>query len=294
MYLIFDIGGSSTKIALVDDTGTIVKKASEKAKSSLREFIDMLDEKVEAAILNYDIHGIGISSPGTVDAITGKVGGISALEYIHQYNFAMYLQDKYKVTVAIENDANCAALCEIYFSKITEKNLAFFIIGSGIGGALVKDGKLLHGKSLEAGEFGYMLFKDGDNLTNLSRLATLPNVKRIIAEKYNINSNTYEILDMYFKKKEPFYKEVSKMYEYLSMGIYNVHYIFNPDLIYIGGAISQDERFVVELKNRMKSGIFAKANIEIRPVTYFNDNNLLGAYVNLINSLEEGRMLCIQ
>ncbi|MDO4604552.1 MAG: ROK family protein [Helcococcus sp.] len=295
MYLIFDIGGSATKVAIINEYEKIIEKASIKAKSNLKDFLISLEKTTQIAIEKFDIKGIGISSPGTVDEVTGNVGGISALEYIHTYNFAYHLQEKFNLPVAIENDANCSALCEMYFSKLENKNIVFIVIGSGIGGAIINNGVLQKGRKLESGEFGYMLLRNNEGeYTNFSQLATLPNVRRRIIEKYGIEKTTYEIFDLYFKNESPYYKEVNEMFQYLCMGIYNISYAIDPDEIYIGGGISQSEKFINELLLKMDEGIFKDAKAIIKPVTYYNDNNLLGAYVNLIIKLKEGKKLCIQ
>ena len=286
MYLVFDIGGSSTKYALIEND-KIIKKYSEKSLSSMEEFLSFLKAKTEEFIKDYDIEGIGFSSPGTVDSKTYHVGGLTALGYLGEKDFAKVIKETYKLPVAIENDANCAALGEIYYNNPTENLLAFVIIGSGIGGAVVKDGEILRGLSLESGEFGYMLFNDYGEVKNLSRLGTLPNVRMTIKEKYGKDYDTYYIFDKYLKKEEPFYKEVDKMFTYLAMGLYNIAYSLNPEVIYIGGAISEDKNFVRALEEKLKEDIFAGVSLKLRPVSFFNDNNLYGAYANLKMLIEK-------
>lgn len=287
MYLVFDIGGSSTKYALIENE-KIIMKDSKKSLPTMKEFLKFLEETTEYFLKDYDIEAIGFSSPGTVDSKSLKVGGLSALNYLAEENFASLIEDKYSIPVAIENDANCAALGEIYYRKPKENLLAFVIIGSGIGGALVKDSKILRGLSLESGEFGYMLFNDFGKIKNLSSLGTLPNVRRTIKEKYGIDSDTYEIFDKYLKKENPFYEEVDKMFTYLAMGLYNIAYAINPEVIYIGGAISEDERFINSLKEKLQDDVFSGVSLNIRPVSFFNDNNLYGAYANI--KLKEERI----
>lgn len=295
MYLLFDIGGSATKVAIINEDEKIIKKTSIKSKSNLKDFLISLEKTTQKAIEKFDIKGIGISSPGTVDENTGNVGGISALEYIHKYNFAYHLQEKFNLPVAIENDANCSALCEMHFSNLKDKNVAFVVIGSGIGGAIINNGVLQKGRKLESGEFGYMLLKNNKGeYINLSKLATLPNVRNRLIEEYGIEKTTYEILDLYFENESPYYDLVNEMFQYLCMGIYNISYVIDPDEIYIGGGISQSEKFINELVMKMNEGIFKESKAIIKPVTYYNDNNLLGAYVNLIIKLKEGKKLCIQ
>lgn len=291
MYLVFDIGGSSTKYAIIEND-KIIEKSSKAQVKTMDEFIDFLEEIVIFYQGKYDIKGIGLSSPGTVDSHTGEILGESAVEFIREYNFAYHLMEKFGLPVAIENDANCAALAEVYYGKPDMDYLAFLIIGSGIGGAVVKNGEILRGSKLEAGEFGYMLLKNEDgDFTNFSRLGTLPNVRTRMIEKYGIEDSTYQIFDKYLAGEEPYLSEVDAMFTYLAMGIYNIAYTIDPDIIYLGGGISSDSRFVDELRKKLESGIFATKKYRIKAVSFFNDNNLYGAYANLMKTIKEGKSL---
>ena len=291
MYLVFDIGGSSNKYALIEND-KIVEKFSSKQEKNMEDLLKFFEDKINFFAKSHKIDGIGFSSPGTVDSSTGNIYGKSAVEFITEYKFALEIKNKFNLPVAIENDANCAALAEIFYGKVDKNYLAFLIIGSGIGGSITKNGKIIKGKSLEAGEFGYMLLKNEDgNYENFSTLATLPNVRRKMVEKYGIKETTYQIFDKYFKKEEPYFSEVDLMFDYLAMGIYNIAYTIDPEIIYLGGGISSDERFINELKKKLVSGIFASKAYDIRPVSFFNDNNLYGAYANLMKTIKEGRSL---
>ena len=291
MYLVFDIGGSSNKYALIEND-KIVEKFSSKQEKNMEDLIKFFEDKINFFAKSHKIDGIGFSSPGTVDSSTGNIYGKSAVEFITEYNFALEIKNKFNLPVAIENDANCAALAEIFYGKVDKNYLAFLIIGSGIGGSITKNGKIIKGNSLEAGEFGYMLLKNEDgNFDNFSKLATLPNIRRKMIKKYGIDESTYLIFDKYMQKKEPYFTEVDQMFTYLAMGIYNIFYTVNPEKIYLGGAISSDERFVREIKNKLNTGVFRSIDIDISPVSFFNDNNLYGAYANLKQSIEEKRLL---
>lgn len=291
MYLVFDIGGSSNKYALIEND-KIVEKFSSKQEKNMEDLLKFFEDKINFFAKSHKIDGIGFSSPGTVDSSIGNIYGKSAVEFITEYNFALEIKNKFNLPVAIENDANCAALAEIFYGKVGKNYLAFLIIGSGIGGSITKNGKIIKGKSLEAGEFGYMLLKNEDgNFDNFSKLATLPNIRRKMIKKYGIDESTYLIFDKYMQKKEPYFTEVDQMFTYLAMGIYNIFYTVNPEKIYLGGAISSDERFVREIKNKLNTGVFRSIDIDISPVSFFNDNNLYGAYANLKQSIEEKRLL---
>ncbi|MDU0893958.1 MAG: ROK family protein [Anaerococcus sp.] len=291
MYLVFDIGGSSNKYALIEND-KIVEKFSSKQEKNMEDLLKFFEDKINFFAKSHKIDGIGFSSPGTVDSSTGNIYGKSAVEFITEYNFALEIKNKFNLPVAIENDANCAVLAEIFYGKVDKNYLAFLIIGSGIGGSITKNGKIIKGNSLEAGEFGYMLLKNEEgNFGNFSKLATLPNIRRKMIKKYGIDESTYLIFDKYMQKKEPYFTEVDQMFTYLAMGIYNIFYTVNPEKIYLGGAISSDERFVREIKNKLNTGVFRSIDIDISSVSFFNDNNLYGAYANLKQSIEEKRLL---
>lgn len=78
--------------------------------------------------------GVAISSPGSVDTKTGIIYGLSAIEYIHRFEIRKELEALFGLRVSIQNDANCAALAEVWKGNAAEvSNSAFLIIGSGVG-----------------------------------------------------------------------------------------------------------------------------------------------------------------
>ena len=164
-YIVFDIGGSSVKWSIMSKMGDILTKDKIKVADSVNQFFEELSKIVNINKNNFNLKGIAISSPGAVDSITGIVGGASAIPYIHGPNFKEILKEKTGLDVAIENDANCAALGECWLGAAKEENdCAFVVCGSGIGGAIVKDKKVHTGIHKHGGEFGYCIVdydKDG-------------------------------------------------------------------------------------------------------------------------------------
>ena len=85
----------------------------------------------------------------------------TALPYIHGPNIRELLQERTHLPVEIENDANCAGLAEGWIGAAKDvKDYLCIVIGTGIGGAIVLDKKIRHGKNRFAGEFGYMMMED--------------------------------------------------------------------------------------------------------------------------------------
>lgn len=107
---------------------------------------------MEQAKKEHIIQGVAISSPGAVNKNTGVIEGASALPYIHGFNIQSELETLFALPVSIENDANCAALAEVAFGAAKGCTTALLLVlGTGVGGAVVIDGKVHHGEHLLVG-----------------------------------------------------------------------------------------------------------------------------------------------
>lgn len=106
-YLCIDVGGTSMKIGLIDEEGNILKTDSIKTPETLEGMYQAMCDVFH----QYDnVQGLALSMPGAVDSEAGIIGGSSALDYIHGPCIKRDLQERLKVPVEMENDANCAAL----------------------------------------------------------------------------------------------------------------------------------------------------------------------------------------
>ena len=109
------------------------------------------------------------------------------------------LAEEFNLPCSVENDVNCAALGEFFGGAGKGKSsMACLTIGTGIGGALIIDGKILHGFSNSAGEIGYMLV-NGEQIQKIASASALVNN---VAMRKNIDSNEIDgryILDNYEK-----------------------------------------------------------------------------------------------
>lgn len=132
------------------------------------------------------ILGIAVSAPGAVDVSTGVIGGKSAVSGIHGPAWIEELQKCFGLPASIENDANCAAMAEVTFGNGRGcKNLAFVVCGTGIGGAVVIDGKICHGSHLYGGEFGCMVMRDDEGkLSTFSLQASTMSLVRRVRKVY--------------------------------------------------------------------------------------------------------------
>lgn len=283
--VVFDIGGTSVKYGRYQ-VGGIDKKSSfatpktwEEMKENLHQVVKDLSDK--------DTKGVAMSSPGAVDTKEGVIKGFSAIPYLHRFKIIDELEALFNLPVTIENDANCAGLAETQFGVGKDsKNAIYFIIGSGIGGAICQDGKLYKGSSLYGGEFGYMMMTDGKTLSNL---ASPVQVVKNYTEEHGLSQfSGKDLFDLADAGNEDAKAALSGMYDALATGIFNCLVSLNPDLVGIGGGISVREDLVSELDKRIKVLIettnVRELDYQLKVCQFRNDANLFGAVSNFLST----------
>jgi glucokinase len=286
---VFDFGGSSIKIAAWTGAKLVGVHSSPTPKNlvDLYRLLTFETEKINSQI---SIEGVAISTPGAVDKATGVIRGLSAIPYIHNFNIQQELKRRLNKPVTLENDANCAALAEMAAGVGYGKNsLVSIVIGSGIGGAIILDKRIWHGSHLFGGEFGYMLSNSGNK--SFSDLCSP--VK--IAKAYNKNNQTN------FSGKEVFEKGLSKedklahslvdqFFKTLTVHIYNIQFAIDPDVIAIGGAISNNPFLLPRLRASIAKLVETNNNGGLNPnvvaCQYKGSANLRGAVVDFEQTIK--------
>lgn len=283
-YLAFDVGGTAVKYAVVDEDGQIENRQ----KFAIPENIEgMYQEIVKVYEQNKDVEGIALSMPGAVDSDDGIIYGSSAIDYIHGPNIKKDLEKMTGKSVELENDANCAALAEVWKGAArNEQDCCFIVSGTGIGGAVIKDRHVHHGNALHGGEFGYMIMRYSPHeqkyYTWSDDGSTVAVTKRI-AKELGVDYHTIDGKEVFdHADQNPVYqKYVDKFYQTLAMGIYNLQYAYDPSMIIIGGAISARKELLDKV-NEQLDVIFAQlTHAKVRPnikvCEFGNDANMIGA-----------------
>ena len=292
-YIVFDIGGSSVKWSVINIEGTILISGKIGISETIEGFFDELSAKVNEFKEEYNLQGIALSAPGAVDSEKGIIGGMSALPYIHGPNFKEILNKMTNLPVEIENDANCAALGECWIGAAKDENdCAFVVCGTGIGGALVKDKKIHSGVHKHGGEFGYCLVDiDVHNQKYLSwsRAGSTFAVTKFIADRKGIskdNFNGIKAFELYDNGDEIAIEEVNRFFRYMAIGIFNIQYTYDPEVIVLGGAICERKGFLDEVNKKIDEVKNSNPDATIRPTVrickYGNDANKLGALYNFL------------
>ncbi|WP_224429461.1 ROK family protein [Lactobacillus amylovorus] len=249
-----DIGGTTIKIATWKDNQLQDKHAIDTPKD-LNGFYKALTEEVNKIKKDTKIEGVAISSPGAVNKKTGIIGGSSAIPYIHNFKIVDKLEKRFGLPVSIENDANSAALGEL--AEGSGKgcdSMAFFVIGTGIGGALIINQKVWHGAHLFGGEFGYMIM-GAHTLSELAYPVAMANRYNERTGKHLDGKTIFELAD----KDDPVASdERQTLIHALAVAIYNIQHSFDPEKIVLGGGISNNPELIPLLNkeiDRLRDGL---------------------------------------
>lgn len=282
-----DIGGTGIKFAAMSKEGEILDKQEIATPDDLDGLLDWL----KMLLSKREYQGIAMSVPGAVDRKTGTIGGISAVPYIHGFSWYDKLAS-YELPIHLENDANCVGLSELLAHPELE-NAACVVIGTGIGGAMIVNGRLHRGKHHLGGEFGYMTtLAPAEKLNNWSQLASTGNMVRYLAEKSGQTDwNGRKIYQEAEAGNTLCQEAIERMNRNLAQGLLNIQYLFDPDVISLGGSISQNKTFIEGVRSAISYFVDRYEEYSVTPeivaCTYQGEANLYGALVNWLQ--EEGQ-----
>ncbi|WP_226037579.1 ROK family protein [Aquibacillus saliphilus] len=287
-YLAFDIGGTFVKYGVVKENAVITINSKIATPKSLEELLNVLQSITKD---HGYVEGIAVSAPGAVSS-QGVIYGSSAIPFIHGPNIKKILQERTGKNVYLENDANCAGYAEVWNGSAKGKlDVLVMVIGTGIGGAVIKDGILHRGDNLHGGEFGYMLlstdFESSDAVW--SRIASTKALVKYVAKKKQVNYETISG-EQIFKSAEAgdqiCIDALDRFYRLLAVGIYNLQYIYDPEVILIGGGISARDDLIEKINEKLDIILsiidLAKVKPNIDTCKFRQDANLLGAVYGFI------------
>lgn len=283
--LAFDIGGSAVKYGLWLETNLLVSQGAFPLPESWSKLKSEMLAVFKSQNVRVEMTGIAISAPGIVDNEKGEIRGISAVPYIHNFPILEDLRALFGLPVTMENDANCAALAEVWLGAAKDvQNSIFVVIGTGIGGAIVLNRQLYKGRNLFAGEFGYMYLDDKNSLTALGSVVTM-------LETYYHQTNKMitgqELFDLAAQGDEQASDLLGDFYQAIAKGIYNLLVCLNPDRVLLGGGVSKNPHLIPNIEKKLQ--VILEAN-DVRDLDYElvtcefgNDANLIGAVYHFMN-----------
>ncbi|MFH1856635.1 MAG: ROK family protein [Candidatus Omnitrophota bacterium] len=309
-YFGIDIGGTITKIGLVDKQGNVYDKrifatSDFNSKQKLLKCIVESINEISNRNLNRKerIKGIGIGVPGLVNFNEGLIYNLTNLSGWKNVKITEILKKQTGVPVLVDNDVNVIALGEYMFGAGRgTANMICLTLGTGIGGGLIISGKLYRGSSYSAGEIGHFPINKKGPLCNCGSRGCLERyignkyfVKQVIKEiKSNpakskilklagnsFNKITPEIIAQAAEKGDNLAKAAwEEMAFKLGMVLAGVINIFNPGVIVIGGGMAEAGKVLFEpLKTTIEkfSLKIPCRTVKIRKARLGNEGGIIGA-----------------
>ncbi len=308
MYSIgIDLGGTKIAAGLVNEKNEIVAKAScptepEKGNDTVVANIAALIKKVmaEKNLTDADVEFVGIASPGALDCANGIVDRACNL-YMEKYPLADNLAKLVDMKIYIENDANAAALGEAVAGAAKGAKYSVMVtLGTGVGGGIVMDGKIYSGFNYAGGEFGHMVIeKDGRQcncgrkgcweayssatalitMTKEEMAADPDSVMHELAKDGKVSGKT--AFEAQRQGDAAGDRVVKKYISYLACGVANVINLFQPNILCIGGGVSNEGKGLIEpLLIEADQEVFTKNSehkTEIRLAQLGNNAGIIGA-----------------
>ncbi len=291
-----DLGGTFIKFALVSDSGEICFTSKLSIGSSatrddilktIRKAIDMSLEM--ASHKNLPVSGIGIGSPGVCcDGVV--VGGADNLNGWVDVHLSEMFSAEFNLPVLIDNDANVMGLGEAVFGAARDcSDVIFLTVGTGIGGAIVADGKLYGGYKNRGTEMGHVTIDHKGIACNcggrgcLEAYASTGALLRQYAEATGKNESELDgfyLVQQFKGGEEAAIKCMEEHTDYLGHGIAGFINTFAPQKVVIGGGISEAGQFYIDMikKSAMSYAMpDCAVNTDVVAATLGNQAGCLGA-----------------
>lgn len=293
--LSFDIGGTSIKYGVVDFDGNVIWKDAMDTEAYLggEHLVSKVKAKVEEVIKSENIEGVAISTAGIVHNKKGEILAASnAIPGYKGQKIKEEIEKTFGLFTTVENDVNCAAAGEIWRGAARDnKNIFCATLGTGVGGCVIADGKVVGGKNFCAGEVAYLTV-NGDILNNTGSTSGL--IRRVCDRKgleYN-EINGKDVFDMAFANDEICIEEIDTMIDSIAQLISIVSYVVNPEAFIIGGGVVKQKAYLLPRiieKAKEKVIPYLRDELDIRIAELENDAGMVGAVYNFKQQYVEAK-----
>ncbi len=287
-----DLGGTKTAIGLISYDGTIHTKhiMTTPWKHGMENLVNAISDQIIEIVkrTSHQIEIVGIAATGRVDQSQGLVfDGIPMIEDYLGYPLVKAFSSRLNMPVYIENDANASAVAEYEALSRKPERFVYITIGTGIGGGIIIDGKLIRGTG-NAGEIGHIcVAKNGvpcscgrrgclESYVSRKRLADeiMQNLttRGIHWEHNSLPLRTDQIIN-YIRSGDAEIEAIFKrQMDYLACGIESINQIIEPEMIVFGGEMSTiGDLLLSEIISRLHTPV------DLRIGKFSNDAGIIGA-----------------
>ena len=285
-----DLGGSHIALGLVDGERIIEEeemRLQSEQKANLKQNIESyIINNVNKWEVKYQIESVGLAVPGTI--CDGVILKSVNLGINGQYDLRKILETNLNLPITLRNDAKCAALAENKMGCLKDYSRSIFLtLGTGIGGAVIIDNKLLNTGKYSGSEFGHMVIERNGKMCNCGNkgcfetYASMKVLKRNLKDELGLPQKTRGEELLHILRESDEYESVADFIDALAIGIANLVNIFEPEAIGIGGSFVffQDVLLPKLVKHIKEKGLLfnPREELKIFPAMLGNDAGLIGA-----------------
>ncbi len=262
MQIGIDLGATKIEYVLLDNNNKEIKRNRLSTPKNYENTILTLVDIVKKLDQNNEKFNIGICHPGAVDKTTGLIKNAHNSQWLNNKNLIKDLKKTINNNILTENDANCFCLSEAFDGSASHYESVFgIILGSGCGGGLVINKKIITGANGLGGEWSLNQIPI-ENIKSLKSSKVLDFSNRIegylsgksiekrFYEKYKNKISAREIFSLYRDKDKDARLFVNYYKEILSRSLIIIITSIDPDAIVFGGGISGEIDFLDEIKSK--------------------------------------------
>jgi len=288
-----DIGGTKIAVGAIDGHGRVLSKVECPTRGhqgyakGLERIVKMIHD------LGTGIEGIGIGCTGPVYPLTGEIGDVNFLPGWRGENPVRDLEQTFHVKVAMENDADAAALAEARWGAGKSKQrLVYVTVGTGIGGGIILDGQVYRGVDHAHPEIGHHLIDPSgppclcglhgcwESLAAGPAMVQWAEANMLPDYPHRANLTAKRICDLAREGDDLALRAVQRETRYLGLGLANVVTIFAPDTIVLsGGVMKRADLFLEGVHKTIREScrFVPYEKTEITLASLGEDANLIGA-----------------
>ncbi len=279
-----DLGGTAIKLGRFRQDGTCVQSLSVATPqpATPSAVVEVMVEAIASLrSTNVTLHAIGVGTPGPADA-AGRIARVAInLAGWHDVPLADWLEAKTGCPTILANDANCAGLGEAWLGAGRRfANLILLTLGTGVGGAIILDGKLFTGHQGAAGELGLIALNPDGPVCNSGNQGSLEQYVSVQAIRRRTGKEPAE-LGVLARNGDQFALEFWESYgRDLGIGLASLIYVLTPEAIVIGGGVSASAEFffpsaLAEIERRVLPS--SRASLQLLTADLGNQAGMVGA-----------------
>ena len=256
-----DLGGTKTEAILLDSNLNVLKrKRILTPKTDYQKIIESISSLVLDMSSNVSEFSLGVCTPGTISKQTGLIKNSNTQSLIGR-SFKEDLEKKVEKEIFLENDANCFAMAEARLGAASGFNIVFGVImGTGVGGGIVINGKLNSGRNNIGGEWGHHTLHYNGNSCYCGKTGCVETyLSGPSLEKHwtALTGKSQSLPEILLSSDGIYEKWKSYFLEHFGHGIANVIDILDPDVIVLGGGLSNIDFLYTEGKESVYDKVFS-------------------------------------